>query len=153
MITIPVVVHIVYNTSAQNVSNNAVYSQIQVLNEDFRKTNPDASSVPSAFSGVAADCEIEFCLQFVIQVEMSTTGITRTYTSSSSFSTNDDMKHNSSGGKDAWNTSDYLNIWVCNISGGILGYAQFPNSGSANEDGIVIDYAYFGDSFSYISLS
>ncbi len=145
VITIPVVVHIVYKTSAQNVSNNDVYSQIQVLNEDFRKTNPDASSVPSAFSGVAADCEIEFCLAVRDPSGNVTTGITRTYTSSSSFSTNDDMKHNSSGGKDAWNTSDYLNIWVCNISGGILGYAQFPNSGSANEDGIVIDYAYFGD--------
>ena len=145
VITIPVVVHIVYKTSAQNVSNNDVYSQIQVLNEDFRKTNPDASSVPSTFSGVAADCEIEFCLAVRDPSGNVTTGITRTYTSSSSFSTNDDMKHNSSGGKDAWNTSDYLNIWVCNISGGILGYAQFPNSGSANEDGIVIDYAYFGD--------
>ena len=145
VITIPVVVHIVYKTSAQNVSNNDVYSQIQVLNEDFRKTNPDASSVPSSFSGVAADCEIEFCLAVRDPSGNVTTGITRTYTSSSSFSTNDDMKHNSSGGKDAWNTSDYLNIWVCNISGGILGYAQFPNSGSANEDGIVIDYAYFGD--------
>jgi hypothetical protein len=145
VITIPVVVHIVYNTSAQNVSNNAVYSQIQVLNEDFRKTNPDASSVPSAFLGVAADCEIEFCLAVRDPSGNVTTGITRTYTSSSSFSTNDDMKHNSSGGKDAWNTSDYLNMWVCNISGGILGYAQFPNSGSANEDGVVIDYAYFGD--------
>jgi len=145
VISIPVVVHIVYNTSAQNVSDNDVYSQIQVLNEDFRKTNPDASSVPSAFSGVAADCEIEFCLAVRDPSGNTTNGITRTYTSSSSFSTNDNMKHNSSGGKDAWSTSDYLNIWVCNISGSILGYAQFPNSGSANEDGIVIDYAYFGD--------
>ena len=145
VITIPVVVHIIYKTSAQNLSDNDVYSQIQVLNEDFRKTNADASSVPSAFSGVAADCEIEFCLAVRDPNGNTTTGITRTYTSSSSFSTNDNMKHTSSGGKDAWSTSDYLNIWVCNISGGILGYAQFPNSGSANEDGIVIDYAYFGD--------
>ena len=145
VITIPVVVHIIYKTSAQNLSDNDVYSQIQVLNEDFRKTNADASSVPSAFSGVAADSEIEFCLAVRDPNGNTTTGITRTYTSSSSFSTNDNMKHTSSGGKDAWSTSDYLNIWVCNISGGILGYAQFPNSGSANEDGIVIDYAYFGD--------
>jgi len=145
VITIPVVVHIVYKTSAQNLSDNDVYSQIQVLNEDFRKTNPDASSVPSAFSGVAADCEIEFCLAVRDPSGNTTTGITRTNTSSSSFSANDNMKHNSSGGKDAWSTSDYLNIWVCNISGGILGYAQFPSSGSANEDGVVIDYAYFGD--------
>ncbi|MBC8266229.1 MAG: hypothetical protein H8E84_04625, partial [Flavobacteriales bacterium] len=145
VITIPVVVHIVYKTSAQNLSNNDVYSQIQVLNEDFRKTNPDASSVPSAFSGVAADSQIEFCLAVRDPNGNTTTGITRTYTNNSSFSTNDDVKHSSSGGHDAWNTSDYMNIWVCNISGGILGYAQFPNSGASNEDGIVVDYAYFGD--------
>ncbi len=145
IITIPVVVHVVYKTSSQNISNTAIYSQITVLNEDFRKLNADASSVPSAFSGVAADCQIEFCLAVRDPSGNTTTGITRTYTTSSSFSTNDDVKHNSSGGKDAWNTSDYLNIWVCNISGGILGYAQFPNSGASNEDGVVCDYAYFGD--------
>ncbi len=145
IITIPVVVHVVYKTSSQNISNTAIYSQITVLNEDFRKLNADASSVPSAFSGVAADCQIEFCLAVRDPSGNTTTGITRTYTTSSSFSTNDDVKHNSSGGKDAWSTSDYLNIWVCNISGGILGYAQFPNSGASNEDGVVCDYAYFGD--------
>ena len=53
------------------------------------------------------------------------------------------MKFSSSGGVDAWNTSDYLNIWVCNMSGGILGFAQFPG-GSAATDGVVVDYEYFG---------
>jgi len=73
----------------------------------------------------------------------ATTGIVRTSTSVSAFGTNDQMKFSSSGGADAWPTSDYLNIWVCDISGGILGYAQFPG-GAASTDGIVIDYQYFG---------
>ena len=34
-------------------------------------------------------------------------------------------------GELTWNTSQYLNIWVCDISGGILGYAQFPGGNTA----------------------
>jgi hypothetical protein len=144
VITIPVVVHIVYKTSAQNISDNDVYSQIQVLNDDFRKTNSDASSVPSAFSGVAADCEIEFCLAVRDPSGNVTTGITRTSTTTSSFSGYTSMKYSSSGGQNAWNTSDYLNIWVCNLASGLLGFATFPG-GNPSTDGIVCDYAYFGD--------
>src|SRR5688572_13735277 len=41
VINIPVVVHVVYNTSAQNISDAQIKSQIDVLNEDFRKLNAD----------------------------------------------------------------------------------------------------------------
>ncbi|MBT6808545.1 MAG: zinc metalloprotease, partial [Flavobacteriales bacterium] len=144
IITIPVVVHVVYYNSNENISTTQVQSQIDILNEDFRRLNSDASNTPSAFQSVAADCEIEFCLASTDPNGNSTTGITRTSTSQSSFSTNDGVKYSSSGGIDAWNTSEYLNIWVCDISGGILGYAQFPG-GNSSSDGIVCDYAYFGN--------
>jgi len=144
IITIPVVVHVVYNTSTENISTSQIQSQIDVLNEDFRRLNADASNTPAGFLPVAADCEIEFCLASVDPNGNSTTGITRTSTSQSSFGTNDGVKYSSSGGIDAWNTSEYLNIWVCDISGGILGYAQFPG-GPASSDGVVCDYAYFGN--------
>ena len=119
IITIPVVVHIVYNTSSENLSDAQVQSQIAVLNEDFRRLNADASG-------------------------NTTSGITRTATSTTSFSTNDYVKYSSNGGKDAWATDKYLNIWVCDLSGGTLGYAQFPGSGAAETDGVVISYRYFG---------
>ena len=144
IITIPVVVHVVYSTSTENISTAQVQSQIDVLNEDFRRLNTDAINTPSAFQSLAADSEIEFCLATTDPNGNSTTGITRTSTSQSSFSTNDGVKYSSSGGVDAWNTSEYMNIWVCDISGGILGYAQFPG-GSSSSDGIVCDYAYFGN--------
>ena len=48
------------------------------------------------------------------------------------------------GEKDAWNTNDYLNIWVCNLASGLLGFATFPG-GNASLDGVVCDYAYFGN--------
>lgn len=139
VITIPVVVHVVYNTTAENISNAQIQSQIDVLNADFRRQNADADAVwPQA-----ADSEIAFCMASVDPAGNPTNGITRTATSVTAFGTNDQVKFNSSGGKDAWPTDRYLNIWVCDISGGILGYAQFPG-GSATTDGVVVDYQYFG---------
>ncbi|MBT5614942.1 MAG: hypothetical protein HOJ77_01670, partial [Flavobacteriales bacterium] len=48
IITIPVVVHVIYKNSSQNISDAQIFSQIDILNEDFRMNNSDASSVPSA---------------------------------------------------------------------------------------------------------
>lgn len=144
VITIPVVVHVVYRTTAENISDSQIQSQIEVLNKDFRKQNTDASLVPSAFSGVAADCEIQFCLADRDPNGNPTTGITRTSTTKTSFSQSaEDVKSSSTGGKDPWNTDKYLNMWVCNLSGGLLGYAQFPG-GSAATDGVVMRYTAFG---------
>ena len=144
IITIPVVVHIVYNNANENISDAQIQSQLTVLNQDFRRLNADASSTPLTFQSVAADIEVEFCLASQDPNGQPTTGITRTSTSQSPFSTNDGVKYSSSGGTDAWNTSDYLNIWVCDLSS-LLGYAQSPNTGISNTDGVVCDYAYFGN--------
>ena len=143
LVTIPVVVHVIYNTTTENISDAQILSQITVLNNDFRKMNADVSGTPSVFQPFAADANIEFCLASVDPNGAATNGITRTSSSVTAFSTNDAMKFTSSGGKDAWSASQYLNIWVCDISGGILGYAQFPG-GSASTDGVVNDYQYFG---------
>lgn len=141
--TIPVVVHVVYNTAAQNISTAQIQSQINVLNQDFRKLNADISSVPSAFTGLAADCEIEFCLAQRTPSGAATTGIVRVQTSTTSFSSNNNVKFASSGGSNAWDATKYLNIWVAPLSGGLLGYAQFPG-GSAATDGVVCNHSAFG---------
>ncbi len=144
VVTIPVVVHVVYYNSTQNISDAQIQSQLTVLNADFRLLNADAANIPSVFQGVAADCEINFCLATQDPNGNATTGIQRRQTTVNGFSyTNDGVKFFSSGGLDAWDRDKYLNLWVCNISGGILGYAQFPG-GPANTDGVVCDYAYFG---------
>ena len=143
VITIPVVVHVVYNTSAQNVSDAQIQSQLDVLNKDFRKLNTDLSLVPSTFTSLVADAEINFCLANRDPNGNPTTGILRVQTSQASFSTNDGVKYASSGGSNAWPSNQYLNIWVCNMSGGILGYAQFPGGASAS-DGVVVGYTCFG---------
>ncbi len=143
LVTIPVVVHVVWNISAQNLSDAEILSQIAVLNEDFRRQNADANETPALFLPVAADCEIQFCMATRDPNGNATNGIVRRQTAVTSFSTNDNVKFYSSGGSDIWNRDKYLNIWVCDLGGGLLGYAQFPG-GSANTDGVVCDFAYFG---------
>ena len=144
IISIPVVVHVVYNDPVENISDAQIFSQIEILNNDFRRLNSDTVNTPAQFQGVAADTQIEFCLAVNDPDGNPTTGITRTATNQSSFSTNDGVKYSASGGVDAWDTDQYMNIWVCDISGGILGYAQFPG-GNPSSDGIVCDYQYFGN--------
>jgi len=140
---IPVVVHVVWNTAAQNISDAQVTSQIDVLNRDFRATNPDVSTVPSVFSGLVADSRIEYFLATIDPSGNPTNGITRTSTSTVSFSDDDAVKSAATGGADPWPADHYLNIWVCQLGGGLLGYAQFPG-GPAQTDGVVILHTGFG---------
>lgn len=143
IITIPVVIHIVGNSAVQAISTAQIQSQIDRLNMDYHKLNTDVGSVPSVWSGLVADYEIQFCLATRDPNGNATTGIIRKTVSTTSFSTNDAVKSNATGGDDAWPASSYLNIWVCNLSGGVLGYAQFPG-GPAATDGVVITYKGFG---------
>jgi Pregnancy-associated plasma protein-A/Secretion system C-terminal sorting domain/Fibronectin type III domain len=143
VVTIPVVFHIVYNTAAQNVSDAQIASQMQVLNDDFRKLNADVTLVPSIFAPLVADAEINFCMAQQTPTGAATTGIIRKSSTTTSWSTNDNVKKTSAGGDDPWDATKYLNIWVCNLSGGVLGYAQFPG-GPVATDGVVITYTGFG---------
>ncbi|MFM2284830.1 MAG: hypothetical protein RLZZ543_327 [Bacteroidota bacterium] len=144
LVTIPVVFHVVYNNNSENISDAALQSQLDILNEDFRKLNADFSTVPAAFQGVGADFEIQFCLANVDPSGATTTGITRTQTSITSFTDDDKAKYTSQGGHDIWNRNKYLNLWVCDLSTqGLLGYAQFPG-GPAATDGVVLDYKSVG---------
>ena len=143
--TIPVVFHVVYNSTAQNVSDARIFSQLDVLNEDFRRLNSDTNQTRAIFQGVAGDAEVEFCLATVDPQGNPTTGITRTFTNVIEFQgTNDGMKYTNTGGTPAWNTNDYLNIWICNLESGLLGYAYFPNFAPNGADGCVIDYQTVG---------
>ncbi len=142
-VTIPVVVHVIWKTSAQNIPDAQIISQIEVLNEDYRRLNADTTNTPVMFQDVASDTQIEFCLATTDPDGNPTDGITRTETTVTSFTQNNAMKYTSQGGHDAWPSDQYLNIWVCNLGGGLLGYAQFPG-GPAATDGVVIGYPYFG---------
>ena len=150
--TIPVVFHVLYNTSVQNISDNQIMSQLNVLNEDFNRTNSDAFNTPTDFAAIVSSMQINFCLAKRTPNGTPTTGIIRQQTNTSSFALFDTSIHyNSLGGSDAWDSQKYLNIWISNISGGILGWAQFPDAGNINTDGVVIDYRHFGTTGTAIS--
>ncbi|MCB2406820.1 M43 family zinc metalloprotease [Hymenobacter lucidus] len=140
IVTIPVVVHVVYNTAAQNVTDAQINAQIKVLNDDFAKANADANLVPAAFAGVAAGTNVRFVLAKRSPTGAATTGIVRVSTKTRSFSSNDFVKYSSKGGSNAWPASQYLNLWLCNLGQGLLGYAQFPG-GAAATDGVVCLYS------------
>jgi hypothetical protein len=149
LVSIPVVVHVLYNNATQNISTAQIQSQIDILNDDFGLFNSDSLDESHPFWQFTADTEIEFCLASLDPDGNATSGITRTFTDSPSFSGNGDEKFTSSGGIDNWDPTEYLNIWVCDLSasGGTLGYAAFPADLASNpdEDGVVINYTAFGD--------
>ena len=143
IIVVPVVVHVLYNNTAQNISNDQVLSQIVSLNADYRRLNADAGNSPEPFAKVAADTKIMFCLSKTDPEGRATTGIIRKFTQEQFWLSDDQMKFSSKGGDDAWDSKRYLNIWVCNLFGRTLGYSVMPG-GPAEKDGVVIQYNVFG---------
>lgn len=146
-IVIPVVFHVVHNplVPAQNVSNDLIYSQLEVLNRDFSNSNEDLSKVPEYLRHIIGNMEIKFCLAKEDPQGNPHSGITRTETDVTMFWVNDRVKSDDTGGKDAWDPTRYFNFWITNLNDfyGLLGYAQFPG-GPVKTDGVVVDYACFG---------
>jgi len=156
----PVVVHIVYNTNNENLPDSLAVNQIEVLNQDFRRLNADTSQTRPIFKARAGDARIEFVLASEDEQGNPTTGITRTYTTRTTFGgnqLNDQMKFSAQGGVDAWDPKKYLNIWVCDLSqngqDALLGYAYPPYGHpfwtsnvwvADNRQGVVIHYKVFG---------
>ncbi|WP_018476298.1 M43 family zinc metalloprotease [Pontibacter roseus] len=143
-ISIPVVFHVVYSKESENIPDAQVLSQLAVLNEDFRRLNADTTNTPAPFRAFAADTEIEFCLAIVDPQGNPTSGINRTQTTKTSFSyISDQVKASASGGADAWDPTQYLNIWICNLANDELGYSSSPGA-LPERDGVVLHYRSVG---------
>ena len=142
VIQIPVVVHVLYNSEAQNISDAQIRSQIEALNRDFRRRNEDSVNTPARFRGLAADAQLEFTLATATPEGYPTTGIVRKASSVQYWEQNDAIKFASSGGDNAWDSRFYLNIWVGPMRR-LLGYSTLPG-GPADLDGIVINTSAMG---------
>lgn len=161
------VFHIVYTKPEENVDDSIIYSQLKVMNEDYRRLNADTSKTRGIFKSFVADAGIEFFLADTDPDGNATTGITRTVGNPQGgffggFSITDDVKKSATGGVDPWPTDQYLNIWVCDLMGGlgVLGYsyppavplanwgAQNPNADSVNQ-GVVLYYKAVGNNNPY----
>lgn len=140
---IPVVVHVLHSTPDDKISKAQVDSQIAVLNEDYNGKNADHDRVPEAFKRFVGNPGLEFVLATTGPDGKATDGITYTATTVRDFTVDDRMKSDQSGGKSPWDTTRYLNIWVCTLRDGLLGYAQFPGGNPAT-DGVVITTQAFG---------
>jgi len=143
--TIPVVVHVVYKNANENISDAQIQSQLDVLNQDFTRTNADAFNTPPDFLPIVANTQINFCLAMQTPKGNPTNGIIRTQTANSFFPLfGNEIYYDSLGGSTAWNTEKYLNIWVCETENGVLGWSQFPSGGDPETDGVIIDFEHFG---------
>ncbi|HEY8402683.1 MAG TPA: T9SS type A sorting domain-containing protein [Cytophagaceae bacterium] len=151
---IPVVVHVIYNNLAKTkISYEQVASQINALNNDFRKFNADTVNIPEQFKPYAADTKIEFCLASRDPNGDFTDGVVYVYNSRDSFDPESPSDDTYLKSLSYWPSDQYLNIWVVKLIDGYLGYAQFPSGSGlpgiydnldAATDGVVIDYKAFG---------
>ncbi len=153
--TIPVIFHIIHSNEAagsgRNISAAYVNAQLDQLNNDFRRKVGTSGYNTNA---VGADTEIEFCLATLDENGNTLTepGINRVSITGAPFS--DTYVENTIKPATQWDPEQYMNVWSCDMSGGILGYAQFPsqsglsglntNGGAANTDGVVVRYTTIG---------
>lgn len=146
--SIQVVVHIVYQNEKQNIPDEQVYEVIDKVNKDYSRTNEDAGNVRQVFAERVASPNIQFEVYAIEHVKTDTIFQFGLFTGLPDY-----IKRSQYGGSDAYNTAEYLNIWVGNIEGGLLGYAyppadlfNWPENASApvpELDGVVIDYEAF----------
>ena len=154
---IPIIFHVVYNTSQENVSNATIQMIFEQINLDFQAQNTDYPTTHTNNYGFTiGNPDITFCLaqQDPQGNQLAEPGVERTFTNEIYYNPNTEsnkMKYSAQGGADIWNRDSYLNVWICDITDGAMsgtaGYAYVPQYFSGqwylpdpNEDGIVIDY-------------
>jgi len=151
-VTIPVVFHVVYNTTVQNLNVSYLNAQIDLLNKSYARENSDTTNMRAIFQSRVGASKIRFILDQVIRYQ--TTNISFDATTGSGFANSDIVKQTGSGGSDAISPDKKMNVWICNLtkdgSDGLIGYA-YPPVGAPNWpvgseaptmafDGVVIDY-------------
>jgi PKD repeat protein len=141
LFTIPVVVHIIHNDGAENISPAQVWNGIDILTRNFRKRNPDTSEIVPFFKPLAADCRINFILARRDPNGQCHPGYTRIRSEKTQPGDHSvkDLIH--------WPRDRYLNIYVTRDAAGLAGHALMPFQADSlpQWDGIVIRYDYYGN--------
>ena len=147
---IPVIVHVIHNNEAINSANantggnlNAaqIIDQINILNKDYNGLNADTALIPNVFKPVQGKFQINFCLAVVNPTGgiLAEPGIDRINRNTSGWTAppySTTYVTNTIKPASIWDPNRYFNIWVCSMSGGILGYATFPNPGTSGLQGL-----------------
>ncbi len=151
---IPVIVHVIHNnesvnsvtaTTGGNLNAAQIIDQINILNRDFNGNNADTSLIPSVFKPALGKFQFNFCLAVVNPTGgvLAEPGIERINRVAKGWTAPPyGMNYISTVIKPAsiWDPTRYLNMWVCGISGGILGFATFPNPGTSGLAGLPPPY-------------
>ena len=142
IVTLPVVVHIIHNNGAENISDLQVLQGIQHLNEAYAN-----SGYYDPSDGV--NTNIQFCMAQRDPSNNATNGITRdvspyTVMGGADYYSDDQNVKNIN----RWNPLCYINIWlVKSIPTSVVGYAYLPSAHGSSVDGIIIEAGYFGSSY------
>ncbi len=165
LLRIPIVVHVIHNNTTNtiggrqnpNITDDQIKSQIDVLNEDYRKK---ANTLGFNSNPLGADMNIEFFLAETDPQGNASNGITRNFTSRQSFDPFSDTDQQFLSNISYWPSDCYLNIWTTTLANNYLGFSQFPSApnfdgldadGDEKVDGVFIDYRYFGRNSSGIT--
>jgi PKD repeat protein len=141
-IVIPIVFHVVHLYGQENISDQQIYRQVQILNEDFQKLNADTINVVPQFADIVGNANIRFELARFDPFGECSNGINRYY-NFETLNGDDYSKLN------AWPRTRYLNVWlVRTMENGVAGYAYYPSSVEGVgfwRDGIIIRHNFIGD--------
>ncbi|MFA5574003.1 MAG: M43 family zinc metalloprotease [Brumimicrobium sp.] len=136
-VVIPVVFHVIHEYGDENISDQRIYDAMEVLNNDFRLLNTDASQIIPEFQSIAADVKINFKLATLDPFGNPTNGINRYH----SVETNIGDQFSK---LNQWPRSRYLNVWVYKTFEGkpsTLGYSHYPidvEGGRRYMDGVAV---------------
>lgn len=142
--SIPIVVHIVWSSRDENMSDEQVFSQIEILNQSFNSQNTDIDKVPEEFRSLISKEGIQFCLAAQNPKGENNTGIIRVKTEVTQIGLKEALYYSALGGSDAWDTDKYLNIWIADTGEFLTGFGTYPNQAEARKQGVVINSKYFG---------
>lgn len=150
-ITIPVVVHVLFRDSGFNVSMEQIKSQIDVLNRDFNWQQSDKEQIPEVWRDLGAPTGFRFELADKDPDGNFTNGVTRKQVEVEDIGDTELYYTTAGGGQDPWFPPHYVNIWVCEIGGNVLGFTYLPAVNMQENDGIVIDPRAFGTTGTAVS--
>jgi hypothetical protein len=143
-IIIPVVIHVLWFETSENIHDDDIFKQLEILNQAFRGTNHDINKVPEEFKSVTGSTKIRFCLAGTTPENEPTNGIIRKRTFIPEIGLSENIYYTDAGGSDAWDSDKYLNIWIANTGSNIAGFGTYPNQTTPDKTGVVIHPKYFG---------
>ena len=138
---IPVVVHVIHNLGGENISDASIQGALDILNANINgQASNFLTKTPDIFASVRGELNVEFRLAKIDPMGNPTSGIIRVR----SELTYEPEPRDAVKALSYWNSYQYFNIWTLqkfqpqDDGNTLLGYAQFPSSGSMSTDGVVL---------------